>query len=136
MVRTAEGFKQLSESEVYEEYNRATQEEASIEVWKEVLRKYPELAFWVVQNKTIQIEILKELATNPDSNVRCMVARKRKITNEIFDLLKVDKEESVQHALICNTKIPMEQKLTIRTDHSEWLKNELNEKIKVANMKG
>ncbi len=132
MIRTAEEFKQLRESEIPEEFNRAAREEASIVVWKDILKKYPELAFWVAQNKSIQIEILIELAKSPDSNVRCMVARKRKITYKILDLLKEDNDESVRHALICNTKVTVEQKMTIRTDDSEWLKKELKEKIKMS----
>lgn len=122
MINSAEEFKRLRESEVQEEYYRATTDEASIEVWSDVLKKYPDLAFWVAQNKTIPLEVLYTLADNENVDVRCMVARKRKIDNIIFDKLKADINESVRHALMCNTKIPIEKKQQIKTSDSEWLR--------------
>lgn len=58
-----------------------------------------------------------------------MVARKRKIDDIIFDKLKVDIDESVRHALICNTKLSIEKKQQINTSDSEWLEKELKEKM-------
>ena len=133
MITSAEEFKRLRESEIMEEYNRAAWEEASIEVWRDVLKKYPELAFWVAHNKTIQLEILRELAKHPDSKVRDMIAMKRKITDDIVDLLKDDKEESVRCTLMDNRKITLEQKMRIRTDDSEHLQNKLREIIEQKN---
>lgn len=129
MIRTAEEFKKLRESEIQEEYHRAANDEASIEVWTEVISRYPDLAFWVAQNKTVPLEVLYSLADNENVEVRCMVARKRKIDNRIFDKLKEDHDESVRHALICNTKLSIEVKQQIKTSDSEWLEQELKEKV-------
>ena len=129
MINSADEFKRLRESEIQEEYHRAVTDEASIEVWNEILRKYPDLAFWVAQNKTIPLEILYTLTDNENVDVRCMVARKRKIDKTIFDKLKVDVNESVRHALICNTRLSIEKKQQIKTSDSEWLEKELNEKV-------
>jgi hypothetical protein len=129
MINSAEEFKRLRESEIQDEYHRAATDEASIKIWKEVLAKYPDLAFWVVQNKTIPFEILYTLADNEDVDVRCMVARKRKIDDIIFNKLKEDIDETVRHALICNTKLSIEKKQQIKTSDSEWLEKELKEKV-------
>lgn len=129
MINSADEFKRLRESEIQEEYHRAATDEASIKVWNEVLKKYPDLAFWVVQNKTIPLEILYTLTDNENVDVRCMVARKRKIDDIIFDKLKADIDESVRHALICNTKLSIEKKQQINTSDSEWLEKELKEKV-------
>ena len=129
MINSADEFKRLRESEIQDEYHRAATDEASIDIWNEVLEKYPDLAFWVAQNKTIPLEILYTLADNENVDVRCMVARKRKIDNIIFSKLKEDIDESVRHALICNTKLSIEKKQQIKTSDSEWLEKELNEKV-------
>ena len=129
MIKSAEEFKRLRESEIQEEYHRAATEKASIEVWNEVLNKYPDLAFWVAQNKTIPLEVLSTLAGNENVDVRCMVARKRKIDDITFEKLKGDIDESVRHALVCNTKLSIEKKQQIKTSDSEWLEKELKEKV-------
>lgn len=129
MISSAIEFKKLRESELKEEYSKASLEEATIETWMDILKKFPELSFWVAQNKTIQIEILEILADSKEVEVRCMVARKRKINILIFDKLKNDIDETVRHALIFNQKISIELKHTIKVEDSEWLKNKLNEYI-------
>lgn len=127
MINSAEDFKQLRESKIQDEYHRAATEEAPIEIWNDVLTKYPDLAFWVAQNKTIPLEVLYILADNENADVRCMVARKRKIDDILFEKLKEDINESVRHALMCNTNLSIDKKQLIKTSDSEWLEKELKE---------
>ena len=129
MISSAEEFKHLRESKNPQVYHRAAQEEASLEVWQEVLISFPEMAFWVAQNKTVPLEILEQLANNTDPTIRAMVARKRKLTQHIFNLLKDDPDESVRHALIWNTALSIHQKQSVNTTDSLWLKNELAKQI-------
>lgn len=75
MISSAEELKHLRESKNPQDYQRAAQEEASLEVWQEVLVSFPEKAFWVAQNKTVPLEILEQLSKNTDTTVRAMVAR-------------------------------------------------------------
>ncbi len=105
MIRSAVEFKRLRESDIPEEYNRAAHDEAEIEVWEDVLKKYSEMSFWVAQNKTVPVEVLKVLATNQDPDVRDMVARKRKIPESLMIILSADKHESVRLALANNGKV-------------------------------
>lgn len=105
MIESAEEFKRLRESEIPEMYHRAVTERAMLSVWRDVLAKYPEMAFWVAQNKTVPIEVLSDLAGHPDSNVRDMVARKRKIPESLMFLLAKDEDDSVRYALVNNAKV-------------------------------
>ncbi|RZT00243.1 HEAT repeat domain-containing protein [Aquimarina brevivitae] len=127
MINSAEEFKRLRESESKSEYQRAFTEKASIEICYDILKKYPDLAFWVAQNKTIPIEILYILAEHKNAKVRCMVARKRKIDDFILDKLREDPDEAVRYVLICNTNLSNEKKKLIKTSDSVWLEKQLKE---------
>jgi hypothetical protein len=50
MILSAEEFVSLRASDVKAEYDRATHEEALLEVWKDVLQKYPDDTVWVIHN--------------------------------------------------------------------------------------
>jgi Leucine rich repeat variant len=47
------------------------------QVWYEVIDRFPDMRFWVAHNKTIPLEILERLRTDPDDKVQEMVRRKR-----------------------------------------------------------
>jgi hypothetical protein len=105
MIESAEQFIRLRSSEDPAEYNRAAQEEASLEVWREVIDRYPGYRFWVAQNKTVPIEILAVLAMDRLADVREMVARKRKLTSDLQVKLAQDPNETVRLAIATNAKI-------------------------------
>ncbi len=120
MIETAEEFKHLRSSENLDEQRRASVEEASIEIWKEIIAKYPELKEWVIYNKTVPIEILNQLSMDSNPDVRKEVARKRKIDVEIFNRLKNDENEEVKLSLFYNTKLTEEQKNEIDGNGTIW----------------
>ncbi|MEZ5593547.1 MAG: HEAT repeat domain-containing protein [Gammaproteobacteria bacterium] len=105
MIESAEEFVRLRESVIPEEYHKAANEKASLEVWNDVLEKYPEMAFWVAQNKSVPIQILEKLAKHSDPKVRDMVARKRKIPESLMLVLANDCDSSVRNALVNNGKV-------------------------------
>lgn len=129
MITRAEEFKRLRESENQEEYTRAAQEEAPIEVWEVVLKKYPHLAVWVAQNKTVPNEILEMLALHKESRVRCMVARKRKIPESIMLLLAKDSDESVRYSLAHNAKATRKVLEILVTDTWSKVRTKAREKL-------
>jgi len=45
LINSADEFFHLGTSEKPEEYLRATWDEATFEVWKEVINKYPDMSF-------------------------------------------------------------------------------------------
>lgn len=118
MIETPDEFVKLRSSENPEEYRRASSDPASETTWREVITSYPEMAFWVVQNKTVPHSILELLAYHADPRVRSAVAQKRKLTYAIFEHLSHDEDESVRLAVALNKKIPLEVATYLVNDSS------------------
>jgi len=106
MIESADEFIRLRTSDLKEEYDRATYDDAPLDVWWELIRKHPDMKVWVVHNKTVPLEILDALSTDEDGSVRCAVAMKRKASPEILERLARDPDESVRHAVARNGKTP------------------------------
>ena len=132
MINSALEFISLRQSDNKDEQDRATHETADINVWLDIITNYPQFKTWVIQNKTVPVEILEILCTDKDSNIRSDVARKRKINDKIFNLLSIDLDENVRYALMCNTKLTLDQKRTIKMDDSLWLTEMFSEISKNA----
>jgi hypothetical protein len=77
VIESAEEFMRLRTSDDPSEYARAAHDEATVETWREVVERFPEMRFWVAQNKTVPLVILEELRSDPDERVRSMVRAKR-----------------------------------------------------------
>lgn len=129
MINTADEFITLRQSDDMDNQYRASHDKAEIDVWLDIIRNYPDFKIWVIHNKTIQIEILELLCTDKDHNVRSNVARKRKINDAIFNTLSVDSDENVRYALMCNTNLSVEKIRAIKVDDSNWLTEQLADKI-------
>ena len=106
MIRSAEEFVELRSSEDPEQYRRAANEAAPDDVWLDVTQRYPEMKFWVAQNKTVSIRILELLMDDPDDQVRWMIASKRKATPAMLSKLAIDSNESVRLAVATNRSTP------------------------------
>lgn len=107
MINSAEEFVRLRSSELPEEYWRAAHEEASDVVWLDVIARFPDMRWWVAQNKTVPLSMLEILARDADVSVRSMVAHKRKLSPALFDLLSQDSEGTVRSSIANNRKVPM-----------------------------
>lgn len=125
MITTAEEFIRLRESSDPREYGRAASEEAPVSVWREIMDTRHDMRFWVAQNKTVPLEILEELAGDPDPNVRDMVARKRKISEAIALKLVQDPEESIRAALARNRRLPPSAFAILQMDASPLVQEAL-----------
>jgi hypothetical protein len=108
MIQDADEFVALRTSDVPEEYHRAAHEPATEEVWLDVIERYPEMRWWVAQNKTVPMSILELLSTDPDVRVREMVAAKRKLTRELMERLVRDPEDSVRLRIAYNRSTPLD----------------------------
>jgi len=106
MISSAREFLELRFSEDPELYRRAANEEAPDEVWLELIEEHPRSRFWVAQNKTVPLTILKRLAADEDPQVRGMVAMKRKLDEETFRRLAADADASVRMRIAGNAKTP------------------------------
>ncbi|MGO4382602.1 hypothetical protein AB4Z19_30475, partial [Pseudoduganella sp. RAF19] len=108
MISTASEFVRLRQSAILDEYTRAANESASIQVWVEVIEHFPDMLEWVAHNKTVPLPILEILSLNLDPKVRYAVAVKRKLSSELFDRLARDPDETVRAAIAHNAKVPIE----------------------------
>jgi hypothetical protein len=106
MINSAEEFVRLRASTVPADYGRAATESADESVWLDVIDRYPDMSFWVAQNKTVPDHVLEVLAGDQDSKVRWMVARKRKVSREILCLLTHDPDELVRIAVARHRNAP------------------------------
>jgi hypothetical protein len=105
-IFSAEEFIRLRNSRDSEESRRAAHEPAPLEVWTDVIERYPQARFWVAQNKTVPVEILAVLAIDPDPKVRFMVAMKRKLTPELLEMLARDSDESIRERIARHRRTP------------------------------
>jgi hypothetical protein len=62
MIRSAEEFIRLRTSEDAADYLRAATDDASLEVWQEIITHHADMRSWVAHNKTVPVEILWVLA--------------------------------------------------------------------------
>ena len=107
MIVSAEEFVRLRNSEVADEYSRASEDTAPAKVWFDVIYRFPEMREWVVHNRTVPIKVLDLLARDDASSVRATVADKRKLSSELFELLARDNDELVRLRVAYNKKAPM-----------------------------
>ncbi|RQS04050.1 hypothetical protein DIE06_37515 [Burkholderia sp. Bp8998] len=106
MIHSAEEFVALRASLLKDEYDRAASEEAPVSVWKDVIDRFPEYRKWVAYNKTVPLEVLTLLCQfGPD--VRRSVAVKRKLSDELFELLSKDLDAVVRQGIASNKKAPI-----------------------------
>ena len=116
MILSAEEFVQLRLSSDPAQYNRASQEEASEQIWFEVIDRFPDLRAWVVLNKTVPISILDFLSNDFDPEIRAIVADKRKLTPELRYKLALDTDSSVRARIACNAKCEYEILILLAND--------------------
>ena len=100
MLKSAEEFRRLRVSTDPAEYRRAGHESAPLEVWLEVIRRYPDLRAWVAHNKTVPVEILAILSDDPDPHVRSFVAMKQKLPEDLQLKLARDPDDGVRDRLV------------------------------------
>jgi hypothetical protein len=96
MVTSADEFVALRNSNDLDQQKRVAYESATEEVWRDIITQYPDMRFWVAQNKTVPISILRTLAQDNDPRVRWMVAQKRKVDAAILAQMSNDEDDSVR----------------------------------------
>ncbi len=129
MVNTAEEYAYLGEDGVPGGYIRIAVEEASIEVWLEVIKGFPELRRIVAHNKPIQIEILEILAFDPDEEVRAEVSNRRKLNLPLFAALATDTSRLVLGGIVQNPKVPTGVLELLLKDPDECIREVAPEKL-------
>ena len=107
MLETAEEFVRLRTSADPEEQSRAATDEAAVSTWINIVERYPNMRFWVAQNKTVPVEILERLAADDDPKVRSMVAKmKRKLGPLLLETMALDPNDAVRMAVARHPNTP------------------------------
>jgi hypothetical protein len=76
MIESADEFVRLRTSANPAEHRRAAHDQAAERTWRDVIARFPEMRFWVAQNKTVPPSVLEGLRNDPDERVRSMVRAK------------------------------------------------------------
>jgi hypothetical protein len=106
MIESADQFVLLRTSEDPELYQKAANDSATEETWREVIERYPDMRIWVARNKTVPSSILETLSHDENVDVRYAVAMKRKVGQDILQRLAQDSDESVRLRVALNPKTP------------------------------
>lgn len=131
-IESASDFAALMESDDPEHHNLARSSAATVEVWREVIHKYPEHKFWVTLNHQIPMLILDELSTDEDVSIRMAVARKRKLTPEIIERLAKDESADVRRAVAYHPKIAIHFLEELLTDQEEIVRKVARWRLKMT----
>ena len=108
---------------------RASCDEASVDVWLDLVVRFPEMRSWVAQNKTIPLDVLAILASDPDPDIRASVAMKNKLSGSLFATLASDTNESVRERIAYNKKTPIAVLHQLANDSSELVSLPARERI-------
>lgn len=120
MIKTAQEFLRLVDSEDKADRWRARIDEAAEELWSEVLMIAPDYVGSVALNKRLPDAILRVLATDPNDRIRGIVAMKRRLPSDVFQMLADDASELVRITIAKNPRTPTSalRKLALRHDCS------------------
>ncbi|MBA2937352.1 hypothetical protein HZF08_03470 [Paenibacillus sp. CGMCC 1.16610] len=129
MINSAVEFVRLRLSENIEEYLKAAWDEASLDVWLEVIRTYPEMRKWVAHNKSIPIEIMGILDEDADESVRFNVATKNRLPENLQLKLAKDLDNSVRQRIVYNKKATLRVLNILLNDEDEEIRVKAKSKI-------
>jgi hypothetical protein len=76
VIESADEFARLRTSADPAEYQRAAHDNAADRTWRDVIARFPNMRFWVAQNKTVPLSVLEDLRNDPDERVRDVVRAK------------------------------------------------------------
>lgn len=106
-----------------------------MEVWLDVIARYPGMKEWVVHNKTIPIEILRLLADDEDPSIRREVLRKNKVLGRnkidraLVEKFASDPDEEVRADVAGNRDAPRDIVEQLANDPSSWVYARARERL-------
>lgn len=131
MINSPEEFIKLRNSNIPAEYNRAKIEDASIDVWFDLIQSYPDMRVWVARNKTIPREIIVCLSKDSDPIVRHAICSKYPLDTDIYLLFSQDPDEGIRSRLTFNKKLTLSiLKEMSENDPSEFVRSQALDRYK------
>lgn len=129
MILSSDEFIRLRTSDKPDEYRRSAYDEASHEVWVDIINRYPGMRIWVAHNKTVPIDILHILSNDRETDVRLTVASKRKLSRELFEQLSADEDASVRQRIAYNKKVPRDILEKLASDSDDIVRDVARKKL-------
>lgn len=106
MIRSVQEYEALVKHEDNGIRRRAITEEANEHTWIEILAKRSDLKPEIAMNKRLPSSIVDQLIASGCSRTRSLIAMKRALSDDQFEKLAVDDDESVRHMIANNKKAP------------------------------
>jgi hypothetical protein len=131
LINSAEEFVRLRLSDNQDEYLRAAWDEAPIEVWLDIIDNYPDMRFWVAQNKMVPAEVLEILAEDPSDRVRFMVASKNKLPERLQLKMALDNDSSIRMRIAMNKKVTHSVLIILKEDRDEEIRQKAIERLAI-----
>ncbi|MCS2147572.1 hypothetical protein [Scandinavium manionii] len=130
-INSAEEFLELISSDNPTDRMRAGTESASLLVWFNVIDKYPEFKVWVARNRTVPKEVIDLLCVDSDPMIRHAISTKYPLDIELYSKLAKDKDESIRSSLAYNRGLPLSLlKEMAKSDPSDFVKKSASEMYK------
>jgi hypothetical protein len=129
LIESADEFAYLARSGDPDEFRESRFVEAPLEVWLDVIKRYPDLRKWVVLNKTVPVEALRMLSKDGDPAVRAFVAQKRKLPEDLQLDLANDPDAGVRQRLVWNAKVSQRVLTVLQSDSDEWIRYQVAERL-------
>ena len=134
MIKSAEEFLSLMRSEEKEDYERFRNDEAPLDVWEDIISRYPLASEWVARNRKSPTKILEKLARDKRSLVRSEVASVRRIPESLQLKLAHDPEYSVRRALAYNAKAAVSVLKLLAKDKENTISAKAKERLNEKNV--
>lgn len=128
-VTSAEEWVRLRSSDDMDEQHRAAWAEAPLEMWLEVIDRFPDMREWVALNKYVPSEVLSVLMLDPDPRVRHFVALRRKLTRPQFEWLAKDADSSIRRMIACNPKTPADVLQKLCADSCDLVRDAAKDRL-------
>ncbi len=124
MITSLSEYESLLNSDDVEDRHRVARDSAPAEVWLKIISEMPEYRAYVVQNKTLPLDVLRVLAQDVDRDVRFTVAMRRAAAKDetIADLLASDSDAGVRAALAKNPKLRQTVLQRLAGDEDDWVR--------------
>jgi hypothetical protein len=135
MINSAEDFVRLRTSNNMDEYLQAAWDEAPLEVWIEVIEKYPDMREWVAHNKSIAIKIMEILSDDEDDREKFTIASKNRLPEFLQLKLAKDPDSSVRNRIAFNKKATLKSLEVLLNDEDEEIRVQVKKRIEEGKYK-
>lgn len=131
-IESADEFVRLRSSGDPAMQQLAAHASAKAEVWMDVIERYPNIRFWVAQNKTVPLEVIRKLASDSDYRVRSMIAVKNRTPLDVLEELSRDPDPAVRADVAWNKKTPIDVRRKLLSDPEEIVRDAATRRLALA----